>query len=344
MKHIQMGESILGDADNPELPYDKEELLKRYESEDIIVLLNADINLINSVCADLGATPEDESILGNHDRLDAYAVARVNTFGLISNFSYIVPKMDDPESDDIVLTSDDVSVIENVDEEEAVSDDQTPELGQPDSSDVLPEELSPYELQVRRWVSFLQWMGNIAAEALRDQATAAIFAAEAAQHDQLTLITSAQTKDWAQTFNYTMGLKSYGGGSYTAVRTNTVKYKIYTAHSFTNGKDYYLVHCEASTNPDTWFDSYVDDGKWKHNFTQRSSALSKLLTAAGWVLVMSHCMTVLPRTSTRQRPTPTARRGMLAANLVSARTEYLLKWAEASPTQRTYLGRLRNTR
>ncbi|MBR0149737.1 MAG: leukocidin family pore-forming toxin [Synergistaceae bacterium] len=266
MKHIQMGESILGDADNPELPYDKEELLKRYESEDIIILLNADINLINSVRSDLGATPEDESILGGHDRLDAYAVARVNTFGLISNFSYIVPKMDDPESDDIVLTSDDVSVIENVDEEEAVSDDQTPELGQPDSSDVLPEELSPYELQVRRWVSFLQWMGNIAAEALRDQATAAIFAAEAAQHDQLTLITSAQTKDWAQTFNYTMGLKSYGGGSYTAVRTNTVKYKIYTAHSFTNGKDYYLVHCEASTNPDTWFDSYVDDGTWKHNF------------------------------------------------------------------------------
>ncbi|MBQ3455389.1 MAG: hypothetical protein IJG36_03030, partial [Synergistaceae bacterium] len=106
MKHIQMGESILGDADNPELPYDKEELLKRYESEDIIVLLNADINLINSVCEDLGATPEEDSILGNHDRLDAYALARVNTFGLISNFSYIVQKMDEPESHDVEIASD----------------------------------------------------------------------------------------------------------------------------------------------------------------------------------------------------------------------------------------------
>ncbi|MBQ6114545.1 MAG: hypothetical protein IJL11_04140, partial [Synergistaceae bacterium] len=91
MKYYDMADSIYNDADNPEVPYNAAEVLARYNSEDVIVLMNADLELVNTVRSDLGLSEEDADTFGQSGILEAYGLACIKTDGLRNLFTYVVP-------------------------------------------------------------------------------------------------------------------------------------------------------------------------------------------------------------------------------------------------------------
>ena len=95
MKYYDMADSIYNDADNPEVPYNAAEVLARYNSEDVIVLMNADLELVNTVRSDLGLSEEDADTFGQSGILEAYGLACIKTDGLRNLFTYVVPRMGD---------------------------------------------------------------------------------------------------------------------------------------------------------------------------------------------------------------------------------------------------------
>ena len=97
------------------------------------------------------------------------------------------------------------------------------------------------ELQIERWARFLQWMGKMGIEALRNENSATEIRAT---NEELAQIADAQTRTFDYTYKSTLNMANHGDGSYTISRTNTVSYTIYTAHSFASGKDYYIVKSE----------------------------------------------------------------------------------------------------
>lgn len=266
MKHRELAEDILGNAVDPLLPYDAEEVLKHYNSEDVIVLLDADLALINTVHADLGLPAEGENFVGPSGKLEAYGLARIETpSGLKNYFSYVVPKLEDLASPEIEVNDEDAE--EYIESEDLTIDYRYGNDGGDVKPEVLPES-TLRNFQIDRWVRFLQWMGDMAAEAQRTQAKAAEYEARAAADDEVDLakIADAQKKDFDVSVYYKVKIWGY---LFPVDRVSSLKYEIYSAHSFTYGNDFYLVNLEASTNLKGFLDTYIDHptepGKYKYH-------------------------------------------------------------------------------
>ena len=257
MKYYDVADSVFHDEVNPEVPYNAAEVRAHYNSGDVIVLLNTDLELVNTVRADLGLVSEDESNFGESGILEAYGLSCQRVDGLRNLFTYVVPKFGDLASQD-ELMPDEITEDDSTDEDLPQSDES-----QPEENEVIPEPFSMRELQIERWVRFLQWMGEMGVKALRNQASAAQIVAA---NQELSAIADAQTRTFDYTYNNTLNLSDWGGSQYTISRTNTVSYTIYSAHSFASGKDYYIVTSENRTVPKNFTDSYVEKDDWKHNF------------------------------------------------------------------------------
>ena len=255
MKYYDMVDSVFHDEDNPEVPYNAAEILAHYNSGDVIVLLNTDLELVNTVRADLGLPEEDADAFGDSGILEAYGLSCQRVDGLRNLFTYVVPKFGDLSSND--------EIVPDESPEEDSTDENLPQSndGQQEENEVIPEPFSMRELQIERWVRFLQWMGEMGVKALRNQASAAQIVAA---NQELSAIADAQTRTFDYTYNHTVNLVNFGGGNYTVSRTNTVSYTIYAAHSFASGKDYYIVTSENRTVPQ-FVAFFVEKDDWKRH-------------------------------------------------------------------------------
>ena len=252
----------------PEVPYNKGELLTHYESGDVILICDAALDLINKVRSDLGLEGEDAGLIGQSGSLEAYALACIRTDNLRNIFTYVVPRLEDIIANDVSDVSEVGSSMKSESLDINLSVDNVLEQnGQDNKPETAPKEYTMRDFQIDRWVRFFKWLGNMSMMSIENETFASAYKVHAAAND-ITGISDAQT----YTFNFsyssvpTTGPK-FDGQSYDVVnfnrsRTNTVSYKIYSAHSFTSGKDYYIVQSTTKTIPQNVRDTRIrtDDG------------------------------------------------------------------------------------
>ena len=246
--------SFTAEESSPVL-YDSGELRSHYDSEDVIILAEADIDFINKVRTDLGEVSEDSSIVGSSGYLEVYAMARIFTGNAFQNFTYSVPAMND------IIRSEGTSSQQDSSQSalDILSIDQA----------VTGEDEAVYtavDFVVERWVKFFEWVSSFGMrnffmrEMLSEEiASAGKFSAA----DALT--EEADRQDHTFDFSYT-GLKAdsityddwdKSATAFTMSRTNNLNLKVYSAHSFQTGNDYYFVQSTASTTPKNYKSTQV---------------------------------------------------------------------------------------
>ena len=75
MQHSDVFRYIVSNEEYPKVPYSKDELLAHYDSEDIIIIHQADQALVNTVRSDLGLSEEDADTFGRSGSLEIYSLA-----------------------------------------------------------------------------------------------------------------------------------------------------------------------------------------------------------------------------------------------------------------------------
>ena len=263
MQYVNTLRNVVSDEKYPEVPYNKDELLAHYESGDIIVIGEADQSLVNTVRSDLGLSSEDADTFGQSGSLEVYSLACVKTDGLRNLFVYVVPRMGD-------IIAGNASEEYNLEE---VSADVTeePETETEPKAEVAPKEYTTRDLQIERWVNFLKWLGNVTVEAYNNAAFSASYQVRAADND-LARICEAQTKTFdfsyanVHTNGPTFNGVHYSCSEFKRTRSNFVSVKIFSAHSFNSGKDYYIVESNTTTVPKNFADTVIEYNGYYRNY------------------------------------------------------------------------------
>ena len=217
--------------------YDPDELRRHYDSEDVILLEEPDIDFINKVRSDLGEVSEDSSIAGASGYLEVYAMTRIISGNAFRSFTYTVPTMGD------IISSEGTSSQQDSSQSaiDILSTDQA----------ITGEDEAVYtavDFVVERWVNFFEWVSTFGLRSVfgEDFTAAADKVTEEADRQEHTF-----------DFSYT-GLKVDGityddwdksATAFTISRNNSLNLKVYSAHSFQTGNDYYFVQSRASTTP-----------------------------------------------------------------------------------------------
>lgn len=265
-QYMNMFRYIISNEEYPMLPYNKEELAAHYESEDIILISDADLELVNRVRTDLGLSEENAETFGQSGSLEVYGLACIKTDGLRNLFVYVVPRMGD------IVTSADVQE----DNDDDTDDDTETGTNGLESDDVsgeskVVEEYTMRDFQIERWVNFFKWIGNVTVEAVNNSAFAASYQVKAADND-LAVICDAQSKvfDFSYANQHTNGPKfngvHYECTEFNRTRNNFVSVKIFAAHSFNNGRDYYIVENTAKTEPKNFSDEMIEYNGYRRNY------------------------------------------------------------------------------
>ena len=227
-------------------PYEPDELRRHYESEDVILLAEADIDFINKIRTDLGEVSEDVGIVGKSGYLEGYAMARILSGNAFRKFTYTIPTMHDIISTEGTSSEQDsvLSVIDTLSSDGVIiTDDEA--------------VYTAIDFVVERWVNFYVWCS---AFGLRNFFGEELMSAAA---DKVT--EEADRQDYTFDFSYT-GLKADGityddwnksATAFTLSRTNNLNLKVYSAHSFQTGNDYYFVQSRASTTPKNYKNTKV---------------------------------------------------------------------------------------
>ena len=263
-KYYSMVDSVFRDQNNPELPYNSADVLAHYNSGDVIVLLNTDLDLVNTVRADLGLISEDADNFGDSAILEAYAVSCQKVDGLRNTFIYIVPAFGDMISSDEAEDEPETETqsAEDIDEEDLPTTQNTSS----DKTETISEPYTLRDFQIDRWANFLRWMGNMGITSIMNANAASAYTVRAAANADITSIAEAQnyTFDFSYpSFNSSVKLGDYTF-TYSRCRNSYVNVTIYSAHSFTSGKDYYLVESNTSTIPKNFRDTYLDFEAYGH--------------------------------------------------------------------------------
>lgn len=267
-KYYNMAESIYQDANNSEVPYNAADVLAHYNSGDVIVLLNTDITLVNSVRADLGLVSEDARNFGESGILEAYAISRQRVNGLRNDFTYIVPNYGDiPSSQDIYAVVTTETPADNSLEDNLISKDTAE-----DKAEVIPEPYTLRDFQINRWANFLRWMGNMGITSIMNANAASAYTVRAAANADLTSIADAQNYTFDFCYSGLSGSRSMGGYKFTFPRRrdNFVYVTVYAAHSYTSGKDYYLIESTTSTVPKEFSDRFIEFENSKGHYYKRN--------------------------------------------------------------------------
>ena len=261
MQHFDVLRSILSDEEYPKIPYNKDELLAHYNSEDIIIIHKPDQELVNTVRSDLGLSGEDAGTFGQSGSLEVYGLACIKTDGLRNLFVYVVPKMgditasNDSSSEDFNIEP--VSVSNNIDLPEIASEDI---VTSEDNAEVVQEEYTMRDFQLDRWANFFKWMGDLAVEAAKNYNFASSYKVQAADDElDIEIDIAAVCDAQSRTFDFSYANihadgprfdgEHYSCTEFMRTRNNFVSVKIFAIHSFNNGKDYYVVENTTRTEP-----------------------------------------------------------------------------------------------
>ena len=266
-QYFNMVEAILEGKEYPETAYSSAEILAHYESGDVIAIVSADMALVNTVRADLGLDEEDANKFGTSGKLEVYALSCQKVDGIRNLFVYAVPKMEDMFVSDM---------------EQILSQDI--EFGYETSADILPDsqdetqekaeelqyEYTMQAFQIRRWVNFIKWMGDMSVIAVNNAAFASEYKVRAAADGNLISMVDAQTEVFDLSYNneeYKFEKLFDGKYSYTfsRSRSNFVTVTIYPVHSFTNGKDYYIVQSSTATQPENIKNTLIEVDTYKRH-------------------------------------------------------------------------------
>ena len=269
MQYFNTISYLVSDEKYPEVPYNKDELLAHYDSGDIILIWDADQTLVNTVRSDLGLSEEDSDTFGQSGSLEVYGLACIKTDGLRNLFVYVVPRMGDiVASADVQEDNDDDTETGTNDLE---SDDVLYESDDVSGESKVVEEYTMRDFQIERWVNFFKWIGNVAVDAVNNSAFAASYQVKAADND-LAVICDAQSKvfDFSYANQHTNGPKfngvHYECTEFNRTRNNFVSVKIFAAHSFSNGRDYYIVENTAETEPKNFSDEMIEYNGYRRNY------------------------------------------------------------------------------
>lgn len=227
--------SFSSEEDTPSL-YDAEALRRHYDSEDVIILAEADIDFINKIRTALGELPEDPGIVGSSGYLEVYAMARISKGNAFRTFTYTVPV-----AEDIISSEGEIS--------QDVSLDSITGLLSTDSVIANDNEAmyTAIDFVVERWVNLFAWVAAFGIRnALREEVAASATG-------DLTDAADCQSR----TFDFSYNGLTASGITYTGwdnsvmafkrSRMNSLGLEIYAAHSFQTGNDYYYVQSTAST-------------------------------------------------------------------------------------------------
>ncbi len=265
MRYDNMYEYVSQNKEYPEVPYNAEELRTHYHSGDIVLIPEADQQLVNTVRTDLGLPEADAGKFGKSGSLEVYAFASKRNNGIRNLFVYVVPRMGD-----IVIDSDDV-LIDGDSKENDTDDPEAPDTGY-EKSEVAPKDYTMRDFQIDRWVHFLRWMGDISVMAAQNSAFASEYKIQAAENSDLASISDAQTETFdfsyanVHTNGPTFNRVHYSCSEFKRTRNNFVTVKIFSAHSFSNGKDYYVVESSTATVPMNFCDKVIEYNGYYRNY------------------------------------------------------------------------------
>ena len=255
-------EEVPETADVPML-YDKDEFWRHYESGDIIILEEADIDFINKIRADVGQNSEDASITGEAGSLEVYSLAKRSLQEKVNVYSYAVPRMDSTKAQ----IGGEGEPLKEEDSTDTYDGDE--EIPEPDNS-TPAKTYSNVDFVVDKWVDFFSWMAAIGIFT-----EPAEYAVNAAEVQNLTGISDTQKQTFDFSYNdldadgIIFSGKDSSAMKFKRARTNKLEFDISSAHSFKDKKDYYFVRAKASTTPKNFTDTVVmpwGDDSYKFNY------------------------------------------------------------------------------
>ena len=244
MQHSDVFRCIVSNEKYPKVPY----------------IHQADQALVNTVRSDLGLSDEDADAFGQSGSLEVYGLARIKTDGIRNLFVYVVPRMgniitsNDTSSSEPIIVSSDIDFTETVSEDETASDDNT---------EVVPEEYTMRDFQLDRWANFFRWMGNLAVEASKNYTFASSYQIQTAD-SEIADICDVQSR----TFDFSYAnvpadgphaddKQHHSSTEFKRTRNNFVEVRVFAAHSFSDGNDYYLVESTTGTEPKNFADTFI---------------------------------------------------------------------------------------
>ena len=251
------------------LLFNAEDIRRAYDSEDIVLLLYPNQDFINRTLQAVGL--EGNYVLTAEEapggRLEMFAIAKRTVNDRTHTFSYHAARSDAfTISDDtsapstgggeVVISGDKAYVLDENGNIISSSDVTTGDKEGTQEIDVESDEI----FNIDRWRSYYNWCASLTDWANEQSAEASAIELRAAENNDLTKITGAQTpsllcpikKDGYQPWG-----NLNGGDAVNIRRNNTVSFTIYSCHSFTNGSDYYLVKATARTATNYYQDRVV---------------------------------------------------------------------------------------
>ena len=210
------------------------ELQEAYENGGVIVMYNSGLEDINAMRSFLGSVGESEALLNDYDYLDLYVLTKKTVNDTSHAFSYIAPHIEyDSENDS--------------------------------------EYDSFVEFLVERWRQYFVWAAEINDIAAENATVSASYAVRGAVANNITSSASSATYTVDKSYNYRANSLSIDGVEYKELGYNRafvakLSLRVFPVHSFTDGKDYYLVKCNLRLRPTNVFHDTVtlnipNDGK-----------------------------------------------------------------------------------
>ena len=252
-------------------------LKEAYDKGHVITMFDADINDVNSLLETLDEIPEDESITGSSGMLEMFFITKRRDGEVLNTYEYVAPydsasralHDEDTEADLTEVSSDSTGDYSGYNLESDGTDEKV-------NSDT--DSYTRTDFLVDLWRDYFNWVANLPAadtESSVSDSSSGSYDEVRASVDDLTNIADSQTKTINFSYSGTQvdGIKfdgkTYNCMKFTKDRTNTVSYVIYSAHSFSNGKDYYLIQANTSTVPKNFKDTYVypfGEDRYKFNY------------------------------------------------------------------------------
>ncbi|MBQ3758960.1 MAG: hypothetical protein II876_05785, partial [Synergistaceae bacterium] len=241
------------------LLFNAEDIRRSYDSEDIVLLIYPNQDFINRTLQAVGLegnyvlTPETAP----GGRLEMFAIAKRTVNDRTHTFSYHAARSD------AFTISDDTSAPSTGGGDVVVSGDKAYVIGENgnilSSSDVTTgdkegtpgvDDESDEIFNIDRWRSYYNWCASLTDLANEQSAEASAIELRAAEDNDLTKITGAQTPSLECSIKmdgYQPWGNINGSDAVNVRRANTVSFVIYSCHSFTTESDYYLVKATART-------------------------------------------------------------------------------------------------
>ena len=265
----------------PEL-YDPNVLRRHYDSEDVILLAEADIDFINRIRNDLGEVSEDSKIVGASGYLEVYAIARVLNGSSFHTFTYTVPIMED------IISSQGSSSQEDSSQQQSTENILSYDVPVSGDDEAV---YTAVDFVADRWVTLFAWVSMFGIRRFfkEELDASAVFSAAASLSE--TTDKDNTTDEQNHTFDFSYhGLPAEGityddwnksATAFTMSRKNQLTLQVYSAHSFQNGNDYYFVKADTSTTPNNYKNTSVSPTG--RSFTQYMYGYTKYLGFEAWL-------------------------------------------------------------